>query len=87
MTVYGAWTRLRMAATIFNTDQGSQFNSAAFTDKLDDSGIAISIDGREAWRNNVFVERLWKLIPHEEANLKVYFHFYVKIAILSLRYN
>jgi putative transposase len=42
---------------IFNTDQGSQFTSAAFTGLLADNGIAISMDGRGAWRDNVFVER------------------------------
>jgi len=43
---------------IFNTDQGSQFTSAAFTGLLIDNAIAISMDGRRAWRDNVFVERL-----------------------------
>ncbi len=45
---------------IFNTDQGSQFTGAAFTGVLADNGIAISMDGKGAWRDNVFVERLWK---------------------------
>jgi putative transposase len=44
---------------IFNTDQGSQFTSAAFTDLLVENRIAISMDGKGAWRDNVFVERLW----------------------------
>ncbi len=43
---------------IFNTDQGSQFTGAAFTGVLADNGIAISMDGKRAWRDNVFVERL-----------------------------
>ncbi len=45
---------------IFNTDQGSQFNSEAFTGLLGAYGIAISMDGRGAWRDNVFVERPWR---------------------------
>jgi putative transposase len=45
---------------IFNTDQGSQFTSAAFTGLLSDNAIAISMDGRGSWRDNVFVERLWR---------------------------
>jgi putative transposase len=44
---------------IFNTDQGSQFTSLAFTDALNKRGLAISMDGRGAWRDNVFVERVW----------------------------
>jgi len=47
---------------IFNTDQGSQFTGAAFTGVLSDNGIAISMDGKGAWRDNVFVERLWKSV-------------------------
>ena len=45
---------------IFNTDQGSQFTSAAFTGALADAGIAISMDGRGRWMDNVFIERLWR---------------------------
>jgi putative transposase len=52
--------------TIFNTDQGSQFTSAAFTGLLLDHGIAISMDGRGTWRDNVFVERLWRSVKYEE---------------------
>jgi len=44
---------------IFNTDQGSQFTSLEFTQLLQDHGIAISMDGKGCWRDNVFVERLW----------------------------
>ena len=47
---------------IFNTDQGSQFTGAAFTGVLADNGIAISMDGKGAWRDNVFVERLWRSV-------------------------
>jgi putative transposase len=57
---------------IFNTDQGSQFTSAAFTGMLQDRGIAISMDGRGAWRDNVFVERLWRTVKYEEVYLRAY---------------
>jgi putative transposase len=57
---------------IFNTDQGSQFTSAAFTGLLIDNAIAISMDGRGAWRDNVFVERLWRSVKYEEIYLRAY---------------
>jgi len=57
---------------IFNTDQGSQFTSAAFTGVLLDNAIAISMDGKGAWRDNVFVERLWRSVKYEEVYLKAY---------------
>src|SRR5204862_870842 len=57
---------------IFNTDQGSQFTGSAFTGVLTTNGIAISMDGRGAWRDNVFVERLWRSIKYEEVYLKAY---------------
>jgi putative transposase len=57
---------------IFNTDQGSQFTSAAFTGQLLDNAIAISMDGRGAWRDNVFVERLWRSVKYEEVYLRAY---------------
>ena len=57
---------------IFNTDQGSQFTSAAFTGLLVRNGIAISMDGRAAWRDNVFVERLWRSVKYEEVYLRAY---------------
>jgi putative transposase len=57
---------------IFNTDQGSQFTSSAFTGLLATNGIAISMDGRGAWRDNVFVERLWRSVKYEEVYLKAY---------------
>jgi putative transposase len=57
---------------IVNTDQGSQFTSTAFTDVLHKHKIAISMDGRGAWRDNVFVERLWRSIKYEEVYLKAY---------------
>jgi putative transposase len=57
---------------IFNTDQGSQFTSAAFTGVLLDNAIAISMDGKGAWRDNVFVERLWRSVKYEEVYLRAY---------------
>lgn len=57
---------------IFNSDQGSQFTSEAFTGVLLDRKIAISMDGKGAWRDNVFVERLWKSVKYEEVYLKAY---------------
>lgn len=74
---------------IFNTDQGSQFTSAAFTGTLAASGIHISMDGRGRWMDNVFIERLWRSLKYELiypgdfasgleliAALDRYFHFY-----------
>jgi len=57
---------------IFNTDQGSQFTSAEFTDILDKRAIRISMDGKGAWRDNVFVERLWRSVKYEEVYLRAY---------------
>ena len=57
---------------IFNTDQGSQFTGGAFTGALASRGIAISMDGKGAWRDNVFVERLWRSVKYEEVYLKAY---------------
>jgi putative transposase len=57
---------------IFNTDQGSQFTSRAFTMMLIGNGVAISMDGKGAWRDNVFVERLWRSLKHEEVYLRAY---------------
>jgi putative transposase len=61
---------------IVNTDQGAQFTSAAFTGLLHDQGIAISMDGQGCWRDNIFVERLWRSIKYEE----VYLHAYVSVS-------
>jgi putative transposase len=60
------------APEIFNTDQGSQFTSAAFTGVLIANEIAISMDGKGAWRDNVFVERIWKSVKYEEVYLHAY---------------
>ncbi len=57
---------------ICNTDQGSQFTGAAFTGALANQGIAISMDGKGAWRDNVFVERLWRSVKYEEVYLHAY---------------
>lgn len=57
---------------MFNTDQGSQFTSFAFTDLLKKHDITISMDGKGAWRDNVFVERLWRTIKYEEVYLRAY---------------
>ena len=61
---------------IFNTDQGSQFTSTAFTGLLLKTGVQISMDGRGSWRDNVFVERLWRSVKYEE----VYLHAYANVA-------
>jgi putative transposase len=57
---------------IFNTDQGAQFTSTAFTDKLETAGVRISMDGCGRWLDNVFVERLWRSLKYEEVHLKAY---------------
>jgi len=57
---------------IFNTDQGSQFTSVEFITILKDAKICISMDGKGAWRDNVFVERLWRTIKYEEVYLRAY---------------
>ena len=61
---------------IFNTDQGSQFTSEAFTRRLKENGINISMDGKGRWRDNVFVERIWRSIKYEE----VYLHAYASVS-------
>lgn len=57
---------------IMNTDQGSQFTSIDFIKTLKDAGVQISMDGKGAWRDNVFVERLWRSIKYEEVYLRAY---------------
>lgn len=74
---------------IFNTDQGAQFTSLAFTGRLEQAGVQISMDGRGRALDNIFVERLWRTIKYEDiylkdytsmgeavAGLRAYFHFY-----------
>lgn len=57
---------------IFNTDQGSQFTAEAFTSTLRINNIAISMDGKGRWMDNVFIERLWKSVKYEDIYLKAY---------------
>jgi len=57
---------------IFNTDQGVQYTSPAFTGRLERAGVAISMDGRGRWMDNVFVERLWRTVKYENIYLKAY---------------
>jgi len=57
---------------IFNTDQGSQFTSTVFTETLSKKGIQMSMDGKGCWRDNVFVERIWRSIKYEEVYLRAY---------------
>ncbi len=61
---------------IVNTDQGSQFTATDFTDVVLQAGCKLSMDGRGAWRDNVFVERLWRTIKYEH----VYKHVYASVA-------
>lgn len=61
---------------MFNTDQGSQFTSFEFVSLLQGHGIRISMDGKGCWRDNVFVERLWKTIKYEH----VYLHAYESVS-------
>jgi putative transposase len=64
-----AVSQSRSLPDIFNTDQGSQFTSQEWTGKLTDLGIAISMDGRGRWMDNVFIERLWRSVKYEEIYL------------------
>jgi len=57
---------------IFNTDQGAQFTARTFTGRLEEAGVAISMDGRGRALDNVFVERLWRSLKYEEVYLKAY---------------
>jgi putative transposase len=57
---------------IFNTDQGSQFTSEEFISALESRVIRISMDGEGRWKDNIFVERLWKTVKYEEVYLKAY---------------
>ncbi len=60
------------APEIFNTDQRAQFTSEAFTEVLKDHGVAISMDGKGRWVDNVFVERLWRSVKYEDVYLRAY---------------
>lgn len=57
---------------IFNADQGSQFTGTEFTGLLSRHEISISMDGKGAWRDNVFVERLWRSVKYEEVHIRAY---------------
>jgi putative transposase len=60
------------APEIFNSDQGAQFTSEGFTSLLHSRGVAISMDGRGRWMDNIFIERLWRSVKYEEVYLKGY---------------
>jgi len=60
------------APEIINTDQGCQFTSQAFTGLLKEHEIKISMDGKGSWRDNVFIERLWKSVKYEDIYLRAY---------------
>ncbi len=62
----------RARPEIFNSDQGSQFTSEAFTARLAAKGVAISMDGRGRYRDNIYIERLWRSVKYEEVYLKDY---------------
>jgi putative transposase len=75
---------------IFNTDQGSQFTSLEFTNILTNNNIRISMDGQGRWRDNVFIERLWKTVKYQEVYLKAYesiSHARKELAKFFDRYN
>ena len=57
---------------VFNTDQGSQFTSLEFTQVLQEHGVKISMDGKGRYKDNIFVERLWRTVKYEEVYLKAY---------------
>ena len=66
---------------IVNTDQGSQFTAESFVNAVRDRGCRISMDGRGAWRDNIFIERFWRTIKYDE----VYLHAYDSVAIARQR--
>ena len=73
LTVYGP-------PAIFNTDQGAQFTAQAFTTVRKAHDVAISMDGKGRWVDNVFIERLWRSVKYED----VYLHAYDKAAPVFL---
>lgn len=68
----GALAQSRGLPEIFNTDQGSQFTSADWTGRLESLGIAVSMDGKGRWMDNVFIERLWRSLKYEDIYLRDY---------------
>ena len=67
-----AFERTGRQPKIFNTDQGSQFTSQEWISELESRGIEISMDGKGCWRDNVFIERLWRSIKYEKLRLWSY---------------
>lgn len=63
---------VKIVLLIFNSDQGSQFTSTEFTQKLIEHNVRISMDGKGRWVDNVFIERLWRSLKYEEVYLKAY---------------
>ena len=57
---------------VFNTDQGVQFTAQAWTSRLEGAGVAVSMDGRRRWLDNVFVERLWRSVKYEDVYVRGY---------------
>lgn len=72
--------RLHGKSEIFNTDQGAQFTSQAFTDVLKTHEIKISMDGKGRWMDNVFIERLWRSVKYED----IYIRDYLSVEALRL---
>src|SRR5690625_3936614 len=75
---------------IFNTDQGSQFTSDRFTSILLEAGVRVSMNGRGAWRDNVYIERLWWTMQHEEVYLRAYESVWearTRIGLFMNKYN
>ena len=73
---------------IFNSDQGSQFTSEAFTARLQAAEVAISMDGRGSYHDNIFTERLWRSIKYEEVYLKEYVSVFLrqkKVLVVRIR--
>jgi len=66
------WALTTRRPEIFNTDQGAQFTSEVFTNRLEEQDITISMDGRERAIDNIFIERLWRTVKYEEVYLKDY---------------
>jgi putative transposase len=57
---------------VFNTDQGAQFTAETWTSRLEGAGVAVSMDGRQQWLGNVFVERLWRSVKYEDVYVRGY---------------
>jgi putative transposase len=79
MALEAAVKQSRRLPEIFNTDQGSQFTSQEWTGRLSELGMAISMDGKGRWMDNVFIERLWRSVKYEE----IYLHEHSTLAGLE----